>query len=443
MRRPGRRWLAVAGLTAAAVAAAGAGAALLAHGVGAANGSPGQDASLVPARPSVVAEPPASPVLPVMTHLDGVSCPSARMCLATGPTTASTTTGPTTTGPTTTGPTTTGGTTTGPTTTGGTSAVVRWNGVKWTALPTPGPAKDQLAAIWCTSADSCLAVGGTRLNASGSKEAPLAQRWNGSVWTVLPIPDPAHAVQSYLTDIDCTSATACTAVGTYTYSPSGTTSYALAEGWNGKAWRLEPAANPVPEETMLDSVSCLPASGCEAVGSGAGYGPLAEWWNGTAWTEQTPVPSAGGGPGDFNGVSCASASYCIAVGDTGGDDNQTMIEGWNGKHWTYMPSLAPSDYSSFSDVACWSASDCLGVGVTDGLRGDITLAARLTGHGWIVLPTRNAPRPALDSSLDALSCASSVACLAVGDSDQANGGAHPRALAEWWNGTRWTMLPSP
>ena len=124
--------------------------------------------------------------------------------------------------------------------------MARWNGTTWTALPSPGPARYQLAAIWCASANSCLAVGGTRLNASGSQQAPLAERWNGRDWTVLPVPDPVHAVRSYLSGIDCTAATACTAVGTYAYNTSGATSYALAEGWNGTAWRLEQAANQAP-----------------------------------------------------------------------------------------------------------------------------------------------------------------------------------------------------
>ncbi|HEX4059739.1 MAG TPA: hypothetical protein VHY58_01860 [Streptosporangiaceae bacterium] len=51
------------------------------------------------------------------------------------------------------------------------------------------------------------------------------------------------------------------------------------------------------------------------------------------------------------------------------------------------------------------------------------------------------------SELDGLSCASAAACLAVGDSDRGVGdddySSHQRALAEWWDGTRWTMLPTP
>jgi hypothetical protein len=95
--------------------------------------------------------------------------------------------------------------------------------------------------------------------------------WNGRAWTVLPVPSRRTTVQSSLTDIDCASPTACTAVGYYTTAQSGYNpppSYALAEGWNGEAWRLEPAVNQTPRATTFSSVSCSSASACTAVFEG-------------------------------------------------------------------------------------------------------------------------------------------------------------------------------
>jgi hypothetical protein len=50
--------------------------------------------------------------------------------------------------------------------------------------------------------------------------------------------------------------------------------------------------------------------------------------------------------------------------------------------------------------------------------------------------------------LDAISCASPTACMAVGNSDRWHWQkpatpTHERALAEWWNGTKWRRLPTP
>ena len=73
--------------------------------------------------------------------------------------------------------------------------------------------------------------------------------------------------------------------------------------WNGT--HLRETAVPLPKgqaEGQLDSVSCVSASYCVAVGgyglSGPG-GPLAETWNGTAWTAAVlpwPAQKRGAGP---------------------------------------------------------------------------------------------------------------------------------------------------
>ena len=152
--------------------------------------------------------------------------------------------------------------------------------------------------------------------------------------------------------------------------------------------------------------------------------------------------------GGFNSVSCPAASNCTAVGDSGGDDNQGLSEVWDGRSWA-GPDLAPaeSDGSTFSGVTCVSGTSCLAVGGDGGQRGEVTLAARWNGKSWSLQYTPNVPRPALNSMLDAISCASPTACMAVGNSDRGIGktgyATHERALAEWWNGTKWRRLPTP
>lgn len=444
---PGTQWLAAAGALATAVlatavlTAAVPGAAPLTRAAGAATArpasQPGQPAhqpqqpAHQPRRPAHQPRQPAhQPGRLAIKVLDAVSCPSAGLCMAIG------TTGPNGTPP-----------------TGASDAtvVLRWNGRTWARPPVPKPRTDSLDGIWCRSATWCLAVGGTWLNASGSKSAPVAEQWDGRAWTVLPVPSQAHTFSSWLTSIDCTSPTACAAVGSYTTAKDGynTPSYALAEGWNGTAWRLE-HVNPAPSGAVLGSVSCYSARACTAVGTSGPDGPglVAERWNGIAWAPQDTEPSGGAGPGGFSAVSCASATTCTAVGDSGGDDNQGLTETWNGRTWWGSQGMvAPSDGSTLSGVTCFSGTKCLAVGSYDGVRGNVTLAARSHGRTWSVQRTPNVPRPATDSMLGAISCASPSACLAVGGSDRgccrAGYEIHDRALAEWWNGTTWRMLPAP
>lgn len=59
------------------------------------------------------------------------------------------------------------------------------------------------------------------------------------------------------------------------------------------------------------------ATSCVALGpvtsgfSGPRHSAIAEWWNGTRWTKSQLL-----GGIDPQGVSCASASMCVAVGAT-------------------------------------------------------------------------------------------------------------------------------
>jgi hypothetical protein len=197
----------------------------------------------------------------------------------------------------------------------------RWNGTAWALQPTPNPSGSSggdLDGVSCTSAASCSAVG---LSYTSFGDATLAERWNGTAWAIQPTPNPSSAQDSSLAGVSCTSASACTAAGTY-YDPVTNTDLTLAEQWNGTAWALQPTPNPSGAvNSELDGVSCTSASACTAVGWGSydntsvGEETLAEQWNGTAWAIQpTPNPSSAAGSG-LAGVSCTSASACTAVGD--------------------------------------------------------------------------------------------------------------------------------
>jgi hypothetical protein len=58
---------------------------------------------------------------------------------------------------------------------------------------------------------------------------------------------------------------------------------------------------------------------------------------------------------------------------------------------------------------------------------------------WSVVPS---PNPGTGfNGLSAVSCVSAAACMAVGGSQGSNGAA--RTLAESWDGTRWSVVPTP
>ena len=94
----------------------------------------------------------------------------------------------------------------------------RWNGTAWTIQSTPNPTGAQQQP---PDGDLVHVRDGVHrgrvLRATATPDrVTLAERWNGTSWTIQPTPSPPGAHSSDLTGISCTSATACTAVGNYT-----------------------------------------------------------------------------------------------------------------------------------------------------------------------------------------------------------------------------------
>ena len=92
--------------------------------------------------------------------------------------------------------------------------------------PSPGSAAT-LSGVSCPSASECIAVG-----SSTNYEAPVAERWNGTHWSVLAT--PTHGSYSdgttALLVVSCPGVHRCVAVGNF--SEGG-----FAERWNGASWR--------------------------------------------------------------------------------------------------------------------------------------------------------------------------------------------------------------
>src|SRR5215472_12626083 len=182
----------------------------------------------------------------------------------------------------------------------------------WSITPSPNPRvpTGQLFWVSCPAADSCMAVG-TYVKTSGVG-VNLAEQWNGTSWRILPTPNPSGTASSGLLGVACTSASACTAVGSSTTTAGAPR--AVAERWNGTRWTIQATPTPPKGGGGLNGVSCTSASACTAVGA-SNAGTLAERWNGTRWTIQaTPNPPQGGR--NLASVYGAAAAECTADGDS-------------------------------------------------------------------------------------------------------------------------------
>ncbi len=369
----------------------------------------------------------------------------------------------------------------------GSGLAERWNGKKWTALkiarPSGSPA--ELFDVSCTKAGPCYAVGG---NFTEGIEGAVAELWNGSRWSVQPVPVTGSADESALQGVSCTTATNCTAVGSYHDSTQGDRGLAedftirwqdasplpfngvigtglnavscsssqacvvvgtfetnsafesFSQSWDGSTWTAR--VTPKPKITNLDSVSCPAASACTAVGDIArtpNPAPLAERWNGFGWTiQKTPAP-AGANRAFLLSVSCPSRTSCFAVGFAEGTSGKqkTLAEHWNGKTWQLQvtPDPAGKQGIELGSVSCASASSCVAVGTFN----DGTFAQAWNGKTWKATSAVPDQKGTIHSTLEAVSCPSATDCTAVGSTVR-----HKKnvPLAEQWNGKKWSPQPT-
>jgi hypothetical protein len=308
-----------------------------------------------------------------------------------------------------------------------------WNGTSWKqqAAPRPvGAPAPGLNGVSCVSASFCEAVGISN-EPKSLGDTGFAEMWNGSSWSLQPVPSPAGATTVVLTAVSCVSTSFCEAVGSYLNSSHAIVS--LGEEWNGTAWTLQSTPNQSGSApTELEGVSCVSAHFCEAVDF---YGALAEEWNGTSWTAHfVPIPSGATSP-DLYAVSCISTKFCEAVGtyvDPNSSDSLILLaEMWNGTSWREQSVPSSASWKLLTGVSCVLADFCEAVGYKEAITagGDTfrPIAEVWNGTSWQAQSAPSAGGTAL-AELVAVSCADASACEA--------GGALPVRM-EVWNGSSW------
>jgi hypothetical protein len=153
--------------------------------------------------------------------------------------------------------------------------------------------------------------------------------------------------------------------------------------------------------------------------------------------EATPTQwstTASPGSGQLNGVSCSSPTNCMTVGyDANGS---TLVEAWDGTAWSVQSSPDQGSGKNFlNGVSCVSPASCVAVGdSSSGVSGYQTLIESWDGTEWSIVPSPGTSD--LVSVLRGVSCTSPSSCVAVGRT----GG---KTLVESWDGTVWSIVPSP
>jgi hypothetical protein len=306
----------------------------------------------------------------------------------------------------------------------------QWNGKHWSRVAMPKPAGSvnvSVGSVACPAARECVTVG-QAYPTSGNYYA-IAAYWNGSRWTVGKAAAPGTS--SELMAVSCVSRSSCFAVGQYTLK-GGLSFTVLIEHWNGKGWTQ--LAAPVPHGTSygsLNDVSCATKSFCVAVGSD-GAGELIERWNGRTWTATTPPSSTSSGI--LWGVSCPATTSCYAVGGNVAGKG-AVIERWNGKKWSYVTAPVPTGSVSpwLQSVSCVSAASCVAVG--DELKPQV-FADRWDGKSWKPV-SMSASGGHLGDLLE-VRCLAATSCVALGSVSSTS--AAWRSESAFWNGKSWKVV---
>lgn len=168
---------------------------------------------------------------------------------------------------------------------------------------------------------------------------------------------------------------------------------------------------------------------------------LAVHYDGSKWTV-TPTPNVGPNYNTLFGVAASQGrTWAVGVATDAGYNDRALVEAWNGSQWTVVPVPQPgAQRDLLFGASAASPSDVWAVGDQQGSDGKFeTLVEHFDGTAWSVVPSPN-PGSA-GNHLYGVSAAGPDDVWAVGQ--QLSGAWPDQALVEHWDGTRWSVVPSP
>ena len=224
------------------------------------------------------------------------------------------------------------------------------------------------------------------------------------------------------------------AVGVWSGANSGGVNYGhpLAEVWHGTNWSITTV--PTSSSADLGGVSCLSATWCMAVGDIASTRSRAVAyaivWDGSNWSPVS-VPASAIGHDYLGSVSCLSRMWCMAVGSSGagtGGVSAGLVAAWNGSKWKLVAELghvkpSPGQVLSPDQVVWLTTVSCPSTKWCLASEGRGRVPSRFfvwTGGRWAPVSDSNPPI--------GVSCLSQTFCMGTEGE---------------WNGKNWKPVPVP
>ncbi len=171
--------------------------------------------------------------------------------------------------------------------------------------------------------------------------------------------------------------------------------------------------------------------------SGRKWRSYAEIWANGKWTIDITPNVRGQKASYFQGISCPSATECVAVGNSTGPGTHAFAEVWNGVKWSMAKLPARSD-SVLYGVSCPTLTNCFATGSA----GKSALAVTWDGATWTAMTPARTAAPSNADVLMHVSCVSTTSCVAVGFRYNPKVKYSDRTLAEVWDGVAWKVQAS-
>jgi hypothetical protein len=231
----------------------------------------------------------------------------------------------------------------------------------------------------------------------------------------------------------------------------------LVQHWNGQRWQIVASpngkpGNTVPGNGILHAVAAASENDIWAVGSyqarSGGVGdqddnPLIEHWNGSIWqVVPSPTMPASRGPhspsgnGKLYGVAAVSSSDIWAVGEALMPDGNTqlpLLEHWDGKQWSVISSFPRTGWTVLNGLAAISARNIWVAGQQYTPPNSQGLLTHWDGSQWKLFTFPDV------FQFKQLSANGPSDIWAIGMQNDASGSP----LVEHWDGKKWSGVSLP
>jgi hypothetical protein len=284
-----------------------------------------------------------------------------------------------------------------------------WNGSVWSVVPVPQPTGQQatLDAVVDLGPDDTWAVGTSFSGGAGTTPggSTLIEQWNGTSWTIVPSPNAVPVVNGNSNTLDAIAATGpddIWAAGWYLNNDADLLTM-LVEHWNGTSWSL--VSSPIVQDAIVSSLTAVNADDVWAVGSFGDDGNMSAHWNGKKWVLVATPDVTSAGDDAQNLLTAVSSDGPHDVWASGyvfnvNDENlaEPVVLHRNGSAWslTIIPNIG-TEGSRLRGIDVVSATDVWAVGQEQRDNGSIlTLTEQYDGAAWKIV---SSPDPGMNGTL--------------------------------------------